>query len=320
MSLTLPSKAYRPFQYPWAYDFWERQQQIHWLPSEISLADDIKEFNKLDQVKRSLVVNVFRMFVQADIDVLNCYHRVYARHFKPTEVQMMLTAFSNMETVHVAAYSHLLDSLGLPETEYHAFLEYVEMKAKHDFMESFDPQDGPEGVALSLAGVSAFGEGTQLFASFAILLNFPRQNLLKGMGQIVSWSVRDESLHCEGIARLFHAYVAEKGNFIDRARLSRKIRAMAELVVATEDKFVDLVFAGGDVPGLSAGELKQYIRFMIDLRLRQLGEAPIYEIGRNPLPWVDGMAVGIEHANFFERQGTEYSKGATAGDWSDVFS
>jgi len=317
MSLTEPSNGYKPFKYPWAFKFWERQQKIHWLADEVPMGEDVKDFaGKLSATERSLAIQIMRMFVQADVDVLNCYHKLYQRHFKPTEVQMMLTAFSNMETVHVQAYSHLIDTLGLPESEYHAFMEYEEMKAKHDFMQKFDPQN-PHETALSLAGVSAFGEGLQLFASFAVLLNFPRQNKLKGMGQIVSWSVRDESLHCEGIMRLFHAYVAESD--IDRAKLDADITQMCRDVVATEDKFIDLAFAAGDVPGLTAAELKLYLRYMADLRLRGLGVAPIFNIERNPLPWVDSMAVGIEHANFFEAQATEYSKGATAGDWGDAF-
>lgn len=316
MSLTTPSKAFKPFRYPWAYAYWERQQKIHWLALEVPMGQDVQNFNSLPANLKSLAVSIMRMFVQADIDVHNCYHKLFSAVFKPTEVQMMLTAFSNMETVHIQAYSHLLDTLGLPEKEYHAFLEYEEMKAKHDYMHSFNVDD-PHGTALALAGVSAFGEGLQLFASFAVLLNFPRQNLLKGMGQIVSWSVRDESLHCEGIMRLFHAYVAE--NDIDRAKLDADIIALARQVVENEDRFIDLAFAGGDVPGLSAAELKQYIRYMADLRLRGLGIGPIYNIDRNPLPWVDAQAVGIEHANFFEQQATEYSKAATQGAWEDAF-
>lgn len=317
MSLTEPSRAYRPFRYPWAYDFWERQQNIHWLPKEISMSDDIKNFKELSPRMRNAILHIFRMFVQADVDVHNCYHKLYQAAFKPTEVQMMLSAFSNMETVHIAAYSHLLDSLGIPESEYSAFLEYEEMKEKHDFMHSFDISN-PLGVAKSLAGVSAFGEGLMLFASFAFLLNFPRQNLLNGMGQIVSWSVRDESLHCEGIMRLYHAYLAEHPE-IDRRQLSIEIREMLEEVVRTEDKFIDLVFEDGDVPGLTAEELKQYIRYIANIRMRGLGEEPIYDVPVNPLPWVDSQAVTVEHANFFERQGTEYSKGAAQGDWGDAF-
>jgi ribonucleoside-diphosphate reductase beta chain len=314
--LTEPSKVYRPFAYPWAYSFWERQQKMHWLALEVPMAQDVVDYNRLDPRMKSLVENIFRMFVQSDIDVAQCYHKIYQRIFKPTEVAMMLTAFSNTDTINIQAYSHLLDTLGLPESEYHAFLEYEQMKAKHDFLHSFDPQN-PHEVALSLAGVSGFGEGLQLFASFAVLLNFPRQNLLKGMGQMISWSVRDESLHCEGIMRLFHAYLAE--NDIDRALLDADITKLAVSAVEIEDAFIDLAFAGGDVPGLTAEELKLYVRYMADLRLRQLGVATIYGIDRNPLPWVDAQAVAIEHANFFEQQATEYSKAATEGDWGDAF-
>jgi len=315
MSLTEDSKAYKPFQYPWAYTFWERQQNMHWLPKEVPMADDMKDWNRLSPENRSLIENVFRMFVQADIDVAANYHNVYQRIFKPTEVSMMLTAFSNMETVHIAAYSHLLDTLGLPESEYHAFMEYEEMKAKHDWMHSFN-QDNPTEVALSLAGVSGFGEGLQLFASFAILLNFPRQNLLKGMGQIISWSVRDESLHCEGITQLYHAYLAEHPE-INREELHKRIEEVAKEAVANEDAFIDLSFAGGEVPGLTKEEVKQYIRYICDIRLRQLGLPPMYKIERNPLPYVDEQAVAIEHTNFFEQQATEYSKAATEGDRGD---
>lgn len=317
--LTEPSKVFKPFKYPWAFRFWERQQEVHWMGKEVPLGQDVADWKGLPPPLRSLGENILRMFTQADIDVMNCYHKIYQRIFKPTEVQMMLTAFSNMETVHIDAYSKLIDTLGLPESDYHAFLEYEEMKAKHEFMHSFDPKN-PTEVALSLAGVSAFGEGLALFASFAMLLNFPRQNLLKGMGQIVSWSVRDESLHCEGIMRLYHAYIREQDD-IDHEYLAKRIEEIAREAVDNEDKFIDLAFAhtGGEIPGLTAAEMKRYVRYMADFRLRGLGQAPIFGITENPLPWVDGLAVGIEHANFFEQQATEYSKAATQGDWGDAF-
>ena len=68
--------------------------------------------------ERNLLTQIFRFFTQADVEVQDCYHDKYGRVFKPTEIKMMLTAFSNMETVHIAAYSHLLDTIGMPESEY----------------------------------------------------------------------------------------------------------------------------------------------------------------------------------------------------------
>src|SRR3546814_495171 len=195
MSLLEASPVYKPFRYPWAYDAWLMQQRLHWLPEEVALADDVKDWNRnLTDGERNLLSQIFRFFTQADVEVNNCYMKHYARVFQPTEVQMMLAAFSNMETVHIAAYSYLLDTIGMPEAEYSAFLHYKEMKDKYDYMQEFGC-DTKEQIAKTLAVFGAFTEGLQLFASFAILLNFPRFNKMKGMGQIITWSVRDESLH-----------------------------------------------------------------------------------------------------------------------------
>ena len=111
MSLLKPNHVYKPFRYPWAYDAWLTQQRIHWLPEEVPLADDVKDWhrNLSEPEERNLLTQIFRFFTQADVEVNNCYMKHYAQCvFKPTEVQMMLAAFSNMETVHIAAYSHLL--------------------------------------------------------------------------------------------------------------------------------------------------------------------------------------------------------------------
>ena len=100
MSLLDASPVYKPFHYPWAYDAWLTQQRIHWLPEEVPLADDVKDWHKsLTESERNLLTQIFRFFTQSDIEVNNCYMRHYSRVFQPTEVQMMLAAFSNRETV-----------------------------------------------------------------------------------------------------------------------------------------------------------------------------------------------------------------------------
>jgi ribonucleoside-diphosphate reductase beta chain len=313
-NLLAPSTAYKPFHYPWAYEAWMTQQRIHWLPEEVPLADDVKDWrNKLSDSERNLLTQIFRFFTQADVEVNNCYMKHYARVFQPTEVQMMLAAFSNIETVHISAYSHLLDTIGMPESEYSAFLHYKEMKDKYDFMQNFNVESR-ENIALTLAVFGAFTEGLQLFASFAILMNFPRFNKMKGMGQIVSWSVRDESLHCEGIVKLYHAFNAETGA-VTKA-VEADIIDCCRTVVGLEDKFIDLAFEAGEVQGMTPDDIKAYIRFIADWRLRQLRLPEIFG-GRkdNPLPWLQSLLSGVEHANFFEARSTEYSKAATRGAW-----
>ncbi|QNK01736.1 ribonucleotide-diphosphate reductase subunit beta [Dyella telluris] len=311
--------AYKPFSFPWAYEAWHTQQKMHWLPEEVPMADDVQDWRRnLSPSEQNLLNHIFRFFVQSDVEISKSYHSLYLKWFKPTEIQMMLNAFNNMETIHIAAYSHLIDTLGLPEVEYEAFLKYREMKEKWEYLQGFyEPKDVRE-LALSMAVFGAFTEGLQLFASFAMLLNFPRFNKMKGMGQIITWSVRDESHHCENIIRLFHDVLRENPEVND-AQLRAQIEQACRDVVAHEDAFIDLAFEMGGVKGMTAEEIKQYIRYIADRRLIQLGYKGIFKVKENPLPWLDEMLNAVEHVNFFEQRGTEYAKAATQGTWGDVF-
>jgi ribonucleoside-diphosphate reductase beta chain len=319
MSLLDAPSIYKPFNYPWAYDAWQMQQRIHWLPEEVPLADDVRDWKKkLTVSEKHLLTQIFRFFTQSDIEVNNCYMRKYSTVFKPTEVCMMLAAFSNMETVHIAAYSHLIDTLGLPEVEYTAFLKYKEMKDKYDYMQEFGVET-PEGIAKTLAVFGAFTEGLQLFASFAILMNFQRFGKMKGMGQIVAWSVRDESLHTNSIIKLYRTFLGENPG-IETETFKADIYKICETIVHHEDAFIELVFGMGGTEGLTEDEVKKYIRFIANRRLIQLGLQPIYQnIERNPLPWMDEIMNGVEHTNFFENRVTEYTKAATQGSWDEAF-
>jgi ribonucleoside-diphosphate reductase beta chain len=318
MSLLDAKPVYKPFHYPWAYDAWLKQQRLHWLPEEVPLADDVKDWQKkLTPREKNLLTQIFRFFVQSDVEVNNCYMQHYGRVFKPTEVRMMLAAFSSTETIHIAAYSHLLDTIGMPEVEYSAFLRFKEMKDKYDYMQGFGSET-PADIAKTLAVFGAFTEGLQLFASFAILLNFPRFNKMKGMGQIVAWSARDETLHTNSIVKLFHTFVGEHPRIWTES-LQRELYVACATIVDHEDAFIDLAFEQGGVEGLDGTEVKTFIRYTADRRLLQLGLQPIYRVERNPLLWLDAMLNGVEHTNFFENRATEYSKAATRGTWEEAF-
>ena len=318
MSLLDAKPVYKPFHYPWAYDAWLQQQRIHWLPEEVPLADDVKDWSKtLTDAERNLLTQIFRFFVQADVEVNNCYMTHYSRVFKPTEITMMLSAFSNTETIHIAAYSYLLDTIGMPELEYEAFLHIKEMRDKYEYMKGFNVESNVE-IAKTLAMFGAFTEGLQLFASFAILLNFPRFNKMKGMGQIVTWSARDETLHTNSIIKLFHTFLDENPD-VKREQLAKDLYKACDTVILHEDAFIDRAFELGGVEGLEPEDVKKYIRYIADNRLAQLKMDPLYNIGKNPLPYMDDMLNSLEHTNFFENRATEYSRAATQGTWEDAF-
>ncbi|HVZ30609.1 MAG TPA: ribonucleotide-diphosphate reductase subunit beta [Asticcacaulis sp.] len=313
--LLIPSHSYKPFRYPWAFEFWRKQQQVHWIPEEVPLGEDCKDWaTKLDDSERNLLTQIFRFFTQSDIEVQDNYLERYGRVFKPTEIKMMLSAFANMETIHIAAYALLLETIGMPESEFGAFMEYQAMRDKHDFMQKFGV-DTEADVLRTLAMFGGFTEGLQLFASFAMLMNFPRFNKMKGMGQIVSWSVRDESLHCEGIIKLYHAFAKETKALTKS--VADDIIDCCKTVVTMEDKFIDLAFEQGPVQGMTPDDIKAYIRYIADWRLRQLELPQVFDAPKeNPLPWLQVLLSGVEHANFFEARATEYSKAATKGQWT----
>ncbi|MGY6629450.1 MAG: ribonucleotide-diphosphate reductase subunit beta [Wenzhouxiangella sp.] len=312
-------------RYGWAYDFWKRQQQTHWMGEEVPLGDDIKDWgsDKITPAERALLTQIFRFFTQSDVEVSDNYMKRYIPIFQPLEIQMMMAAFTNMETVHIDAYALLLKTLGMPKAEFEAFRDYSEMKAKADYMQTFGVETCAD-VSRTLAMFGAFTEGMSLFASFAMLLNFPRFNKMKGMGQIVSWSVRDESLHCEGVIRLFHEWNRETGALTPSVK--DDIIDVAKTMVRLEENFIDLAFGLGDIQGMSAADIKRYIRYIADWRLTQLKLPTVFgcfeyadggyrALTEHPLPWLQEILNGVEFANFFEQRATEYSKAATRGQW-----
>jgi ribonucleoside-diphosphate reductase beta chain len=318
--LTDDRTYFKPFNYPWAYDAWLKHEQAHWLHTEVPMAEDVKQWKKsLTQSEKDFLTNIFRFFTQGDIDVAGGYVKNYLPYFPQPEVRMMLMGFAAREALHIAAYSHLIETLGLPETTYNQFLEYQEMKDKHDYVLDISSKNGTlESTATHIAVFSAFTEGMQLFSSFIMLLNFPRHGLMKGMGQIVTWSIVDETMHAESMMRLFKEYIKENPE-IWNDELKSKIYTIAEKMVELEDKFIDLCYADGDMRDLKAEDVKEYIRYIADRRLIGLGMKGIFKRKKNPLPWVEEMINAPVHGNFFENRVTDYAKGALTGSWDDVW-
>jgi ribonucleoside-diphosphate reductase beta chain len=232
---------------------------------------------------------------------------------------MMLSGFAAREALHVAAYAHLIETLGMPESTYNEFLEYNAMSDKHEYFMDMSNNNGtPESIATNIAAFSAFTEGMQLFSSFIMLLNFPRHGKMKGMGQIITWSIVDETMHAESMIKLFRTYI-EENKSLWNDKLKGQIYTIAEKMTELEDKFIDLAFASGDMENLTPVEVKKYIRYICDRRLISLGMRGIYKVKKNPLPWVEEMVNAPTHTNFFENRATDYARGAMTGDWGDVW-
>jgi ribonucleoside-diphosphate reductase beta chain len=322
MSLLEERTYYKPFKYPWAFQMFKKHEAAHWMVEEVEFKDDIYDWNKrLSDEEKNLLTQLFRFFTQADVDVAGGYSKIYLPKLgNHPELTMMMLSFGAREAIHIDAYSALIETVGMPETTYQAFTEFQEMKDKHEYVSMFDGSDIYE-LLKGLAVYSGFTEGMQLFSSFAILMNFERFGKMKGMCNIVRWSIRDESMHVEGMTRLFRELLQElREQEKDTPEILHgvqlEISKIAYNMVLLEDKFIDLCFRQGDIQGLTADEVKTYIRYIANKRWTQLGFSGklFANETENPLQWLDWTINGVEHTNFFEARPTEYSKGTLVDD------
>ncbi|UTU07883.1 ribonucleotide reductase of class Ia (aerobic), beta subunit [Caulobacter phage C1] len=318
MSLLEPRDYYKPFNYAWAYDAFKKMRAMAWEPHEAPMADDVKDWrHKLVDDEREFLTQLFRFFTQADIDIAKGYRSKYMPRFEHPEIQMMFAAFVDAEANHIDAYSTLMETLGISEGEYKAFHNYKAMREKHEYL--FERSQGKSlaDLAVDIAIFSAFGEGMQLFSSFALLMSFQRRGLMKGMTTIVEWSIRDETHHVESMIKLFHELVKEHPriwNDETKARVYQTCRDMVDL----EDAFIDQAFGLTRIAGVTPEETKAYIRYIADRRLLQLGLKPNYDQKTNPFEWLEEIMNLPTHTNFFEQRSTEYSKGEIEG-WDEAF-
>ena len=318
MSLLKIRDYYKPFEHPWMFEYYDLQNQMHWHPASVPLHGDVKDWNEqLTDNEKNLLTQIFRLFTQSDVDVASGYVDKYLPMFKTPEARMMMLSFANMEAIHQHSYSLLLDTVGMPDSEYKAFSDYEEMANKHDYIEQFKPtRANKREIAKTLAVYSAFTEGLQLFSSFAILLNFPRFGKMKGMGQIVTYSIRDESMHVEAMTKLFREFIQENLD-IWTDEFKKELYDICRQMVELEDKFLDLVFQMGDIQGLTRKDMYAYNRYIADRRLLQLGLKTNYNQKENPLGWIDEVT-GVEHQNFFEGRATTYMKAGLRGRQDNI--
>jgi ribonucleotide reductase beta subunit family protein with ferritin-like domain len=326
VTMTTPSESYKPFRYPWAVELTKRHEQAHWIEDEIDLSDDVSDWkspDKLTQEEKSYIIQVLRLFTQSDVAVGQNYYDFFIPKLKNNEIRNMLGSFASREGVHQRAYALLNDTLGLPESEFHAFLEYKEMADKVEFMRDND-NSNYSNLALAVAK-SVFSEGISLFASFVMLLNFQRFGKMKGMCKVVEWSIRDETMHVDGMTQIFRGFCEEHPRVVTDD-FKREIYTMLRQVVELEDRFIDLAY-NGDISndfsvamaGLQKEDVKLYIRHIADRRLLQLGLKPNFEVKDNPLPWLDWVLNAPDHTNFFENRVTEYEVGGLKGAWGEVY-
>jgi ribonucleoside-diphosphate reductase beta chain len=240
----------------------------------------------------------------------------------------MALAFASFETIHAEAYSVLNEELGLDD--FKAFLHEPSTSAKFEFLmdtkndytyeDLAKSQEARIDVAKSLAIFSAFAEGVSLYSSFAVLYSFQMRNLMKGVGQQMKWSVRDESLHSKMGCQLFRHMCQDYPELQEAVK--SEVEEAARLIVKMESEFIDKMFEMGDLENLKKDDLKEFIKARTNEKLRELGYKDLFEVNEEmagELDWFYHLTGGHTHTDFFAIRSTDYAKAGENDNWDDIF-
>ncbi len=314
--------AYKPFEYPEYFtEGWLKQAQAFWLHTEIPMTGDLKDWNEhLTSEEKNLVGNILLGFAQTECAVSDYWTQKVVSWFPKHEIQQMAMMFGSQETVHAVAYSYLNETLGLED--YEAFLHEPATSARMDTLVGYEGSD-PVGIGTSLAIFSAFAEGVSLYSAFAVLYSFQLRNLLKGIGQQMKWSVRDESLHSKMGCQLFRHMCAEDDTLLDACE--DNILEAAESMLEAEENYIDKMFEQGDIEGMKSKDLKNFIRKRLNEKLQELGYNHLSshftydKESSKELDWFYHLTGGVTHTDFFAIRPTDYSKANEGEDYEDIW-
>jgi len=317
MSLIDRRDFYKPFEYQEAFDFYLDQQRSHWLADEVPLASDLNDWKqKLTESEKNLIGNILKSFAQTEVHVNDYWSSKVSQWFPKPEIVAMTSTFGSFEAIHAQAYARLNEALDLED--FKAFLEDEAALSKIERLTE-TPMGTLSEKAQSLAIFSAFTEGVNLFSSFAILMSFQLRNLMKGTGQIIEWSVRDESLHSKAGCWLFRTLLDEMPE-LNTEELRNKVTEACHLSVQLEFDFIEKAFEMGEVEGLNRAQLQNFIKSRSNEKMIELGYNAVYnDIDPNLLKqmeWFGHLTSGKTHQDFFAGRVTDYAK--STSDWSDL--
>ena len=317
--------VYKPFEYPEAHDYWLKQQQAHWIHTEVPMMSDVNDWKQnLTKTEKNIIGSILKGFAQTETVVNDYWTGLVTKWFRKPEIIAMATTFGAMETIHAEAYSLLNEELGLDD--FSEFLEDEATMAKietlMDVRDSFNGEIDWHERAKSLAIFSAFTEGVNLFSSFAVLLSFKMRNKLKGVGQIVEWSIRDESMHSDAGCWLFRTLLLEHPE-LNTPELEAAINEAALLSLKLELDFIEKVYELGDLEGCNKDDLIHFIKNRVNTKLGDLGYKPIVDnvdmTAVDRMKWFDHLSAGKQHTDFFASRVTNYSKGHIEWDAAAIF-
>lgn len=319
MALLDTRETYKPFLYPQFEEVHRKLYTSFWHPDEVSLSEDLADFKfKLNDSEKEIVSRILKNFVQSEIHVGCFWGDFVSSWFKHPEIQNVSRYISGNETIHAVAYDLLNATLGLEE--YDKLKEDQKLYARIEML-SKKKAKTKEAILKQIFIMSVMGEGVCLFSSFITLFAFTKKNILRGLGQIISWSTLDEQLHSEVGVILFNLLKKECDLFDDK--MKEDLYGIAEEIIEMEMNLIDRVFENTETDVISKQAIKNYIHNKANKQLKKVGLNKKFKVDKELLKetdFFDIMINGESVVDFFANKTTEYSKGLLIFDekvWSN---
>ncbi len=312
----------KPVTYPWAYDLYHQAVANTWFPNEIQLGEDLSDFSRMTPDERAALTHLMSYFNPNELLVNKALAFGVYPYVNAAECHLYLAKQMWEEANHCMAFEYVLETFPIDrEAAYSSHVTVPSMAAKEEFEVRYirrmtqatldiTTAAGKQDFVRNLVAYNVILEGIWFYSGFLVALSFRQRNLLRNFASLIDWVVRDESLHLKFGINLILT-VLEENPEIATDEFADEIRGMILDAVEMEAAYNrDLLPRG--ILGMNADYLNQYVEYLADRRLEELGFEPEYRVA-NPAKWMATANDTLQLVNFFEATNTSYEVNARAG-------
>ena len=304
-----------PIRYQWAYDLYNQAVRNTWFPHEIALKEDLDDWQKMTDDERHAVEFLISFFNPAELIVNRSIALGIYPYLKSPECHLYLAKQMWEEANHCVAFEYVLQTFPIDrDRAFSLHLNVPSMTAKEAFINKYmkrmtentldvSTAEGKKDFIRNLTATNIVMEGIWFYSGFMVALSFRQRNQLRNLGSMINWVLRDESLHLKFGINLIHNILEENPELVN-ADFAEEIRGIVVEGVNLETNFNKDLFPRG-ILGLNADYVNQYVQYVADRRLEELGLGKAYNV-TNPAKWMATSTDVFELVNFFEAQNTNY--------------
>jgi ribonucleoside-diphosphate reductase beta chain len=309
-----------PMKYKWAYDLYNQAVRNTWFPHEIPLGEDLNDWRNMTEDEQHAVKFLMAFFNPAELIVNRSLALGVYPYLKSPECHIYLAKQMFEEANHCVAFEYVLETFPLDRsTVFNIHIETPSMQVKENFINKYlirmtedtldiEAIEGKKDFVRNIVATNIVMEGIWFYSGFMVALSFRQRNKLRNLGSLINWVIRDESLHLKfGINLILN--ILEENPELLTPEFANEIRQIVIDGVELEVGYNKDLFPRG-ILGLNADYVNQYVKYVADRRLEELGLPKHYNVS-NPAKWMSTSTDVLELVNFFEAPNTNYEVNAS---------